>query len=190
MRHSLLFCSLLSIACGVGTDGGGGGGGGGSEDGSQAAPLECIKPSDMGNANGVGKYCTKGGGQCSFFSWARFCTVDFRDNVPGFCTNSCSADADCGEGAVCKQQPGGGPSGCTPVACLQKATPDAGQPPPETADAGTMSVECQALLTCCAAPGFPSKWESTCQGGVKIGATFCTLARKTYELEGDCPAQP
>jgi hypothetical protein len=151
---------------------------------------DCVKSGDMGNANGVGRYCTKGGGQCPFLSWARFCSNDFRDDVPGFCTNTCSADSDCGAGAICIVDPTGGPSVCVPVVCLPKTLPDAGHPPTPTPDAGTVSTECQALLACCADPGFPSKWVADCQDAAKYGPTFCKLARKTYELDDACPAQP
>lgn len=185
---SLSLCFILS-ACDVG--------GGGSSllpDGGAAPPpgnIDCVPPGTKGNSLDVGKYCTKGGHECNLFAFAKFCTLDFKDNVPGFCTTSCSADADCGDGAQCAASTdGSGQKGCTPIACLGPpktgGSPDMTPPSSSSPDAGTMD-QCAALARCCAAPGFPEKSLSTCQKSVATTAVWCEVVRTTYELEGDCP---
>jgi hypothetical protein len=86
----------------------------------------CGQPCDVGNSLGVGRYCTKGGGQCNknpapFL----FCTVDEDSTAQPFCTGSCTMDEQCGENAYCNGQ--GGLSGCVPAACGGMPT-DAGVP--------------------------------------------------------------
>jgi hypothetical protein len=150
----------------------------------------CVPQGSPGNSKGVGKWCSKGGLQCNLFSFASFCTVDFADGAPAFCTNQCSTDSDCGEDAACTTD-GSGRYGCTPTACLPK--PDAGAPtppPPSTPDAGT-SDACLKLANCCAAAEFPAHNLSVCMDTLQEGSdTLCKIAREGYELVDDCPAQP
>jgi hypothetical protein len=72
----------------------------------------CAAPGAVGNENGVGEYCTPGGGECGDNSVATLCTVDFERGVPPFCTNLCFGDT-CGTDASCTND-GGGPMGCVP----------------------------------------------------------------------------
>jgi len=168
-------------------------GGGGGDDGSapnndQSGLLNCVPQGSPGNANGVGKYCSKGGFQCNLFSFAKYCTVDFKSNVPAFCTNQCNADSDCGDGAVCASDAtGSGQKGCTPVACIPK--PDAGTPPVEQAPSisGGGTDDCASLSRCCAQPGFPATSQNTCSKTLaSASSAWCGVVLKTYELEGRC----
>lgn len=77
-----------------------------------AAPA-CAEPGAPGNAKGVGKYCTKGGGECQGNGSATMCTVDFDDSAPPFCTMFCLGDGDCGDLATCEGE--GFQMGCTPT---------------------------------------------------------------------------
>ena len=74
-----------------------------------------------GNELGVGQPCTKGGGECSDFSFseAPLCTVDFDDTDMAFCTRACVSDDQCGTGAYCAIDPDNPTSGagCTPLSC-------------------------------------------------------------------------
>nr|HEX4315259.1 hypothetical protein [Kofleriaceae bacterium] len=80
----------------------------------------CSEPCNAGNEAGVGKFCTKGGGECSnnpapFL----FCTIDYvadGSSTVGFCTGVCGSDADCGAGATCSGS-GMGNTGCVPDVC-------------------------------------------------------------------------
>lgn len=76
-----------------------------------------------GNDIGVGKPCTKDGGECNDnpVLAAKICTVD---QVPDadlvMCTGPCLDDSDCGADAVCTGDPEGSPAerGCVPAACV------------------------------------------------------------------------
>ena len=74
-----------------------------------------------GNELGVGQPCTKGGGECSDFSFseAALCTVDFDDTDLAFCTRACAADDQCGTDAFCAIDPENPMSGagCMPNSC-------------------------------------------------------------------------
>src|ERR1700691_5743798 len=59
----------------------------------------CGDQGDSGNSDGVGKYCTQGGGQC-LGTGAAICSADIQSG-PGLCSKPCSTNADCGTGAVC-----------------------------------------------------------------------------------------
>jgi hypothetical protein len=78
----------------------------------------CAEPGAVGNAGGVGEYCTPGGGECDDNESATYCTVDFREDAPPFCTILCFSDGACGEDAVCASDGGSGPKGCAPT-CLE-----------------------------------------------------------------------
>ncbi len=90
-----------------------------------AQSQTCGSPGDMGNEQGIGKYCTQGGGQCQGLQ-ASICSADIQLNGSGICSKSCNTNADCGTGAVCYQDTLG--KGCEPVAC--EATPTPATPAP------------------------------------------------------------
>ncbi len=88
-----------------------------------AQSATCGVPGDQGNAMGVGKYCTQGGGQCLGTS-SPICSADIQLNGHGICSKSCNTDADCGTGATCYQDALG--KGCKPDVCTTEqptATP-------------------------------------------------------------------
>ena len=89
--------------------------GGPSPDAAVAGPL-CAEPGATGNSKGVGEYCTAGGGECDDNDGATYCTIDYQDGAPPFCTMVCFGDSTCAEGASCESD-GGSLSGCTP-SCL------------------------------------------------------------------------
>jgi hypothetical protein len=98
----------------------------------EAQIAGCGAPGSPGNEKGVGKYCTKGGGQC-LGTGAPFCSVDFSTG-PGICSKPCSTDLDCGAGAVCFADSLG--KGCKPVACDAPTQPTA-TPKPTTVNMPT-----------------------------------------------------
>jgi hypothetical protein len=74
----------------------------------------CALAGDKGNANGVGKYCTKGGSECG--GAAPVCLADYaRGGFGDFCTVTCKSDADCGAGASCVGQ---STAVCIPTSCV------------------------------------------------------------------------
>jgi len=81
---------------------------------------------ECGNELGVGQPCTKGGAECSDFNLltqAAMCTVDFSNTTElSFCTRPCSQDADCGTGAICREDPGdpAASKGCVPESCVDE----------------------------------------------------------------------
>lgn len=91
----------------------------------EAATVGCGNPGDKGNNLGVGKYCTKGGGQCSG-TQSPYCSADFRSDVPTFCSRPCASDNDCGTAAKCVGS--GLEKGCEPIAC--SAPPPTNTPTP------------------------------------------------------------
>ena len=82
--------------------------------------LGCGDPGDPGNSDGVGKYCTKGGGQC-IGTGSPICSADIESGQPGLCSKPCLSDSDCGAGAVCYGSSLG--KGCEPIACEAALTP-------------------------------------------------------------------
>jgi hypothetical protein len=77
--------------------------------------ASCVRPGEQGNANGVGQYCTPGGGECAPFDLAPLCLADVAQEQ-WFCTRiGCDANTNCGEGAGCLIDPGG--SACVPCRC-------------------------------------------------------------------------
>jgi hypothetical protein len=86
----------------------------------------CVAQGAPGNDQGVGKYCSAAGGQCSANGAATICLADYVSGGFGdFCTRLCATDGDCGAGAVCKGS-GSGPSACIPASCA--GSPDGGAP--------------------------------------------------------------
>ena len=74
----------------------------------------CASPGAVGNAGGVGEYCTAGGGECDDNDAATYCTVDYQDGAPPFCTMPCFGADECGDDATCADD--GGPlMGCAPL---------------------------------------------------------------------------
>ncbi|MSP24455.1 MAG: hypothetical protein EXR75_04690 [Myxococcales bacterium] len=93
----------------TGTGGGGGGG--------PVVPAEsCVQAGEKGNNNGVGEFCTPGGGECADFPKAALCLADVGQSQ-WMCTRiGCDATTDCGAGAGCHIEPGQG-SACLPCKC-------------------------------------------------------------------------
>lgn len=90
----------------------------------------CAQTDAPGNEIGVGKYCTKGGGQCP--TSASICLADYTTGEFGdFCTKICNVDTDCGSGATCRGASTSSIKTCIPTSCLVGSTTDAGT------DAGT-----------------------------------------------------
>jgi hypothetical protein len=136
MRPFLAFSSLLVVtavvACGSSNGGSSTTSTGGSAStstsgagGSSTHMNQCVLTTDTGNNNGVGAYCTPGGGQCSTHPLAGLCLADVGQDE-WFCTRiGCTKDSDCGDNATCVMQSGG--SGCVPNKCLDNG--DGGTPP-------------------------------------------------------------
>jgi hypothetical protein len=92
----------------------------------------CVPYDAAGNALGVGRYCSKGGGQClqNGGGNATICAIDY-DSDPNsdstFCTKVCQDDASCGPGAVCAgDKPGAATKGCVPLSCAPAWAKDGG----------------------------------------------------------------
>lgn len=84
----------------------------------------CAAAGDSGNDQGVGRYCTNQGHECT--GGATICLADYtKGDFGDFCTKLCNADADCGAGATCGGS-GSGPKICVPSGC--SVTADAGAP--------------------------------------------------------------
>lgn len=79
----------------------------------------CGHPGDLGNAQGVGKFCTTSA-DCSCTSGANICAT-LGGAGHNFCTTLCTptdgGDSGCGDNATCACQ-GAGQCGCTPNVCL------------------------------------------------------------------------
>lgn len=94
------------------------GGGSGGSSGKHCVPLDA-----KGNAVGVGRYCSKGGGQCleNGGGNATICAIDYDSNPDSdttFCTKVCQDDASCGADAVCVgDSPDAKTKGCVPLSC-------------------------------------------------------------------------
>ncbi len=90
---------------------------------STPPPSDRCLEGQCGNELGVGRPCTRGGGQCDVFSLvageAGICILYFADNTNVHCCSKpCSVDDDCGDGAVCAENPANPASfGCVPAGC-------------------------------------------------------------------------
>jgi len=132
----VLVAALLSagLACGDADGQGGSGGAGGATTSGSAASAKstgssqgggppagaCIQPGEQGNANGVGEYCTPGGGQCQDNPLAPLCLADVGQDQ-WFCTRiGCDEMTDCGPDAGCLIVSGEG-SACLPCKCEPSA---------------------------------------------------------------------
>lgn len=133
-----LLAALLLAACG---------GGDGMPDTGPPVPAEsCGQPGDEGNDIGVGRFCTRRGGQCAVNSGARLCLQDVApDDDQWFCTRLCTMDSECGAGAVCVGEARG--AGCVPAECAPPAS-DAGS----ESDASTAADDAGATPADDAAP--------------------------------------
>lgn len=80
----------------------------------EAAIVGCGDQGDQGNEQGVGKYCTKNGGQCAG-TGSPYCSADLQAGIPSFCSKPCSVDSDCGTGAQCVGS--GLQKACEPIVC-------------------------------------------------------------------------
>lgn len=116
---------------------------------SAVAPLHACQARWCDNPKGVGRPCTKGGGECNLNKAlgsdldlpAVICTAAYS-TTDQFCTLPCGSDEDCGAGAVCAGDPDNPKSGkgCMLAACLgsaSTATTDAGSSDASGADAGS-----------------------------------------------------
>ncbi len=146
MRTSILLAAGVALGLGCGDSGGSGGGGGGtvsSASGKTTAATgsvttstgaagggppagACVQPGEPGNENGVGEYCTPGGGQCSDNPLAPLCLADVGEDQ-WFCTRiGCNAMTNCGADAGCLVTPDG--SACLPCKCEDTALGCGGGP--------------------------------------------------------------
>jgi len=92
----------------------------GEGEGPAGPANDCVSPGATGNELGIGAYCDRGGDQCEALPTVAFCTADFRADDPIWtCTRLCSADEDCGSGAVCLSFAGRPEEEtCVPAACI------------------------------------------------------------------------
>ncbi|MEI8259169.1 MAG: hypothetical protein WCJ30_26165, partial [Deltaproteobacteria bacterium] len=110
-----------SVALDGGTDGGSTNGNAGCST-PWTTDQPCVRTCNTGNERGVGRYCTRGGNQCSRLQ-AFVCTADVDPTSPGFCTKPCTDVTTCGSGSACTGDARG--MGCVPVECAGSTT-DAG----------------------------------------------------------------
>jgi hypothetical protein len=85
-----------------------------------AAIHNCTATTSKPNPEGIGGYCTPGGGQCDLagpHGMGTTCTADLPQAPPNgwFCTFPCVTAATCGTSAVCDVTPQG--QECIPVPC-------------------------------------------------------------------------
>lgn len=69
-------------------------------------PQNCVAPGTPNNGEGVGGYCSPGGGQCASSGPGgspRICTADLASATEHewYCTYPCSQTSDCGNTAIC-----------------------------------------------------------------------------------------
>ena len=117
---------MLPVAAASCSNGGGTPDGGGNDATTDVSPdviidpQNCVAPGTKPNDQGIGGYCSPGGGQCDNAGPGgsqRICTAD----VPGtpahawFCTLPCDPSINCGAGAQCINAAQG--SGCVPNSC-------------------------------------------------------------------------
>ncbi len=92
----------------------------GDADAGQPAPdcLEGVADNELG----VGRRCEAGGDQCDGTPRVTFCSADFVEDGPPFCTFPCNDTPECGEGAVCAAPPEDpeGTTICWPGSCVEE----------------------------------------------------------------------
>ena len=126
---SLTFASVACSSSGTTSTSTGSGGGTSSTTaaagaGGSAGPIapaeSCVQAGGKGNENGVGTFCTPGGGECAGFPKAGLCLADVGQDQ-WMCTRiGCKIDADCGTSAHCHLDPAG--SACVPDSCESPTT--------------------------------------------------------------------
>ncbi len=89
--------------------------------GDGGVPLgSCSQPGDMGNANGVGRFCTPTGRECAGQP-ASLCLATLAPTEgQWFCTNLCTSDAQCGADARCQGDTRG--RVCVPRRCAGESS--------------------------------------------------------------------
>lgn len=104
-------------------------------------PQNCVASGTTPNADGVGGYCSPGGGQCDLAGPGlspRICTADLagEPSHAWFCTEPCDGTTACGVGASCLATAAEGPI-CVPSSCafLGDAGVDASTDAPTSTDA-------------------------------------------------------
>ena len=83
--------------------------------GEPAGEEGCVGPGDEGNALGVGRYCTVGGGECDDTPEPTLCLAEFDSDAPYCSVILCQDDSVCGDGATCVFEGAG--SACVPDVC-------------------------------------------------------------------------
>lgn len=85
----------------------------------------CAAPGAPGNDQGVGRQCVAGDGSCDT---GTYCLSAFtRGEFGNFCTRTCTADTDCGAGAICRKAAATSQSAaCIPSACVASLDADGG----------------------------------------------------------------
>jgi hypothetical protein len=123
-----------------------------AQNGTPPVLTNCVPPGTPSNANGVGGYCSPGGGECAAGGpdgAIAVCTADTNaPNNAWFCTILCESTASCGPGATCLSAIQG--QACIPAACaaLLGDTPpsDGGRDSGETDGAYTDAAGSDASL--------------------------------------------
>lgn len=110
----------------------------GPDTGPHPSPGICEPdPTQTGNANNVGAYCTAGGQECRQYTTARICAIDVDPSGGNFCIKLvCNSHDTCGEGACCTGRAGNPVKACVPKGCLVTDLADPCPPIPGTEDAG------------------------------------------------------
>jgi hypothetical protein len=118
-------------------------------------PENCVRPGTLSNTQGVGGYCSPGGGQCDMAGpggSATLCSGDLGVTPAHawFCTLSCGMTTDCGGGATCIDFATG--SICVPSSC-DSILGDGGLGDSGMSDAGDSSVDAPSEGATDAGPG-------------------------------------
>jgi hypothetical protein len=114
LHPTVIIWALVLCAMGVGCSD--------SSDASQTGvpASSCAQPGDTGNENGVGRFCSPDGGECS--GLAPMCLADVAPaEGQWFCTRLCTEDDQCGSDARCIGDERG--SACVPEHCLGDSEP-------------------------------------------------------------------
>jgi len=104
-------------------------------------PADCVSVGAKPSEDGIGSYCSPGGGQCLHAGTggvATLCTADvFAPAHEWFCTVACDTTSDCGPGGgTCIDAPFG--QICVPAACIANLG-DAASPVVDAGDAASAS---------------------------------------------------
>lgn len=106
--------------------------------GPRPSPGVCEPdPTQTGNSNNVGAYCSAGGQQCRQYDFARVCAVDVDPEGGNFCIKIvCSDHAACGEEACCTGRDGNPIRACVPKGCVTMHPTDPCPPVGTRGDSG------------------------------------------------------